>query len=60
MSSQHDEVVTHVVDLLREIIRVGHGELKIEVTIPRHDKRAIVIQGGRSLRYTIPVADLDT
>jgi hypothetical protein len=60
MLTQLDQFVTHLLGLLRDLIRDGHGELRIIVTVPKQDKRAIVIQGGRSHRYTIPVADLET
>ena len=60
MMTKHDQLVSHLLRLLRDLLRDGYGELRIIVTVPKQDKRAIVIQGGRSHRYTIPVADLET
>ena len=59
VQSEYLRFATKLNEVLRDILRHGFGEAIIRITMPKQNKRTIVIEAGKSYQYTVDLSDME-
>lgn len=58
MDSSYIELRHKLLQLLDELLKYGHGEIRLTVSIEKAEKRTTLLEGGRSRRFIIEPTDI--
>lgn len=58
VQSEYRRFTAKLNEVLRDILKHGYGEAMIRISIPKENKRTIVIEAGKSYQYTVHLSEM--
>ena len=58
VQSEYLRFTTKLNEVLRDILKHGYGEAMIRISIPKENRRTVVIEAGKSYQYTVHLSEI--